>query len=706
MSNQGANRVQLFVSAHKPVARFDCELFKTVQVGAQHSTLRFPADYRDNTGENISAKNPRYCELTTQYWVWKNQSQAEYIGFQHYRRYFNFSAKQYRENNYGEIIDDYIIPKAAVKYGLDEESILRAVQGFDIITSEFQDLRRNIDGHGTPLALYQAAPALHLKDLKKICQILCKAHPDYRVDVENYLHGNYSCFCNMFIMRQELFAQYCQWLFPLLEQFERAVDYQTYSKEALRTVGHLAERLFNIWFYHQKRLNPGLKTKALQSVHFTDPDLPAQIEPYRGKDKEMSPGVKAFSAGKVQAASSEENKSEAATSPTGKQQAGERLAQIGKDASPGDAYSGQDQGAGQLPIIPIVLAADDRYVPMVTVTIQSVIQELAAGRILDFYVFHRDISLANQAIMQQFFAAAPHRLTFVDIGRKLSGLKLSTNNQHISVETYYRFLIQDLLPFYDKVLYLDSDLLIKSDISQLFDMDLGDNYLGAIRDIDFCANLNVKITRQPKPSKSRYLKNLHRMQYAKEVLHLDNPYDYFQAGVLLLNTKLLRMRVPVSTWMRLAENPKYIYNDQDILNQVCQGHVKFLAANWNVMHECGGRVANLYPLAPAWIFEQYQQARQEIKIVHYAGFSKPWSDPNCEFGVDYWMTARNTPFYEQLLWIYSRSDGSAPPALRTQLPIGSLRKPVEVIFPDGSKRRQTVRRFTTKARGVWEQVHH
>ena len=67
----------------------------------------FKETLHDNDGENISSKNPMYCELTAQYWAWKN-ADADYYGFCHYRRYFDFTNTPHRENDYGEIMDSFI----------------------------------------------------------------------------------------------------------------------------------------------------------------------------------------------------------------------------------------------------------------------------------------------------------------------------------------------------------------------------------------------------------------------------------------------------------------------------------------------------------------------------------------------------------------------------------------------------------------------
>ena len=621
--------IRIFITTHKNVDKPDSRILQPVQVGLKPDSYRFPWAFHDDEGENISAKNPMYCELTTQYWAWKNID-AEYYGFCHYRRYFDFSDTEHAENPYGEIMDDYIDADAIREYGFDDETIVRAVQGYDVITTRYGDLTKIIDAHGTPKKVWEAAPKLLDEDLHRMYDILCRMHPDYKQDAIAFLNGNRSCFCNMFIMRKPIFQEYCVWLFPLLEEFERCTDMSRYSKEALRTPGHLAERLLNIYLMHHKRIGTNWRTKELQCVHFTNPEPQETLQPL-----------------------------------------------------PYDKV--------QLPVVPVVFAADDNYVPQLGTTIYSAMANASKDRHYDVVVLQRNIAWDKQERLRAFFQQFDNMtLRFINVDRLVSGVNLTTNNAHISVETYYRFLIQQVLPFYDKVLYLDSDIIINGDIAELYDTELGENLLAAVPDIDFLGNLNVK--------------HGLRMGYAKDVLHMQDPYAYFQAGVLVLNTRAMREHYTMRQWLEYASNHEYIYNDQDVLNAHCEGKVTFLDWSWNVMHDCAGRVSNVFSLAPNSAYDAYMASREHPKIIHYAGFVKPWTDPDCDFASIYWRYARETPFYERLLKKVVQSTAPQPKTPNTQheRAIGegnALRKVIDPLMPIGSKRRETAKAVGRLIRG-------
>ena len=222
--NYDKQNIRIFVTTHKNVNTFDSKIMQPVQVGPKN--YRFPWAFHDDEGENISNLNPRYCELTTQYWAWKN-IKADYYGFCHYRRYFDFSDTPHKENPYGEIMDNYIDAVTAKKYGLNDENIAKVVKQYDVITTPFGNLEKIIDKHGTPRALWEAAPLLHDDDLKRCYQILCAMYPDYKEDAQDFFNGNKACFCNMFIMKKEIFFDYCEWMFPILEEFDKSTDYST-----------------------------------------------------------------------------------------------------------------------------------------------------------------------------------------------------------------------------------------------------------------------------------------------------------------------------------------------------------------------------------------------------------------------------------------------------------------------------------------------
>ena len=125
--------IKIFISCHKK-----CELLRNkyifpIQVGTALSPERFPDMFHDDDGENISKLNPMYCELTAQYWAWKNID-ADYYGFMHYRRYFSLNSTMLPEDCFGNIVLDNITKTNLDMLGLDEDNIQKVVSQYDVIT--------------------------------------------------------------------------------------------------------------------------------------------------------------------------------------------------------------------------------------------------------------------------------------------------------------------------------------------------------------------------------------------------------------------------------------------------------------------------------------------------------------------------------------------------------------------------------------------
>lgn len=633
-----AQHINIFVTTHKDVYVPPIYSLTPVQVGKKDPV--FPWAAQDDGGDNIASLNPYYCELTTQYWAWKNVK-ADYYGFCHYRRYFNFSKRHFDENPFGEIIHPVFDAPSSWLYGMTDEEIEQQVEGADAVTTQRTDLVSMPGDYRTPLEHYADAPHLRLEDLLRVLEITKEMHPDYSDDIEAYAGGTHSCFCNMFIMKAGVFSRYCGWLFPILERFMDGWDKSYLSHEALRTPGHLAERLLNIFLMHEQRVNPDFEWRTLQCVHFEQPE--------RAHETHLLP----------------------------------------------------TQGLAETSAIPVVFAADNNYVPMVTTTIRSMLCNASPASAFDIVVLERDISRENKQLMTEFFSSFKNaRIRFADVSGMIRSRNLQTNNPHISIETYYRFLIQDVLPAYDKVLYLDSDLVMLDDIAKLFNVELADNLVAATRDIDYAGNLNMTDGK--------------RRDYSETVLHLRQPFDYFQAGVLVLNLAEMRKLHSLDEWLALATDSQFIYDDQDILNSECQGRVFYLDQAWNVMTDCDGRIRKVFSFAPAEMFDAFMTAYADPKIVHYAGYEKPWNCVTCDKAEHYWEYARQTPFYEKLLFsMCADRRGVAEDIARakedvvTQLTTheraisedSPIRGVADAVLPPESRRREMVKGIVRKLRG-------
>lgn len=234
--------IKLFVCCHERSAVASHPLLAPLQVGAALAGERFPSFAHDDEGENISARNRSYCELTGQYWAWKNV-QADWYGFFHYRRYLYPDVQARRP---------YIIRRAPDLDALGYDRFSALVEQYDMLLPKEEDMGVSVREH---YARHHRAADLALAE-----ELVRTMHPEMSDALDTYLNSTRQYFGNIFIMRRDVFHDYCAWLFPILTAFDESVD-----KPEPRVDGYIAERLLGVYAEYRRK---ELKTLELPRVHF------------------------------------------------------------------------------------------------------------------------------------------------------------------------------------------------------------------------------------------------------------------------------------------------------------------------------------------------------------------------------------------------------------------------------------------------------
>ena len=132
--------IKILISCHKQVCLPKSDLFLPMHVGAEGKTP-LPGMQPDNQGENISSRNFTFCEMSGQYWAWKNL-EADYVGQCHYRRFFAFDGQRSKANDHGQIESECLCPDALAQYGIaDEEAIRSLVCSHDLVRAPYWSVR-------------------------------------------------------------------------------------------------------------------------------------------------------------------------------------------------------------------------------------------------------------------------------------------------------------------------------------------------------------------------------------------------------------------------------------------------------------------------------------------------------------------------------------------------------------------------------------
>jgi lipopolysaccharide biosynthesis glycosyltransferase len=610
--------IKIFVVCHKPAYVPDNPYLYPIQVGTLLADRPIEGMLHDNTGDNISEKNRSYCELTAQYWAWKNVD-ADYYGFFHYRRYLSFDPSIKRDDGWGNIAFDQIDEKAIQELRLNPDDMRRLITKYDVITVKGRPYPAIVK-KGKRMDVYSeygTVPFQHREDLDAVLHILLKKYPEFKEAADEYMHSTKAYECNMFIMKKEIFMNYAAWLFDILAEAERKIDTAWYSVEEYRVFGYLAERLCGIYYTWLKK-NGNVKCFELPKTLFWDSEPRAVLKPVFSENA-----------------------------------------------------------------VPVVLSANDRFSPYLDVMIHSVVEHSSPERYYDIIILHNDISERNRRIIQ---ASADGRknisIRFIRVKQYFDTSKLFVD-QHLSVETYYRLIIPEIMPDYSKILYLDCDMVVNHDVAELYDTDLQGMVIGAAKDIDVVGQVGLN-------------QNDWR-HYAVETVKLDKPYDYFQAGVLIIDLDQLRKLKSSDEMIKIAMSRKWRCHDQDVLNYVCRNKVYYLPQKWNTLmswRENDGRSRmQIMKMAYRGLYEEYLGARKDPYIVHFAGYQKPWDVADCDFAEYFWRYARNSVYLPWLIRHIQICLEDQKTGNNTMATESSARRFANKILPYGSRRRECIKKL-------------
>lgn len=258
--------------------------------------------------------------------------------------------------------------------------------------------------------------------------------------------------------------------------------------------------------------------------------------------------------------------------------------------------------------IPIFTATDDNYVPFLAVTLESMLANCSNSYNYSIKVLNTGVSEENINKILKYNRDNVD-IEFVDMKEVLDevGLRLHTCIYYTQT-TYYRLFISNLYPQYDKILYIDCDVVVRGDISKLYNTNIGDCLVGATTD-EFVMNY-------PKVHK-----------YVTEAIGLNRLPNYFNAGVLIMNLHQFREQNFEQQFVDLLAKYKFLVQDQDYLNVICKNQVRYINGSWDKM-PCNDKTDI-----------------SRINLIHYNLVWKPWH-AEVPYGEEFWKYADKTEYAE------------------------------------------------------------
>ncbi len=263
--------------------------------------------------------------------------------------------------------------------------------------------------------------------------------------------------------------------------------------------------------------------------------------------------------------------------------------------------------------IPIFFTIDDSYAPYLAVALNSATDNISENRQYKAIVLYEELSEENigklKALEKDNF-----KIEFSKMRANFEALDDRMSNRlrcdYFTLTIYFRLFIPAMFPQYDKGVYVDSDVVFTDDIAKLFDIEIGDNFIGACNDLSI-ADVPPLVA------------------YTENAIGVDKS-EYINSGVLLMNLKKMRECDLQGHFLNLLNEYHFdcIAPDQDYLNAMCNGKIYYLDERWDAMPN---------------------DSREELMstgIIHYNLFSKPWCYDDIQYGDVFWHYAENSGFFD------------------------------------------------------------
>ena len=264
-------------------------------------------------------------------------------------------------------------------------------------------------------------------------------------------------------------------------------------------------------------------------------------------------------------------------------------------------------------IIPIFYACDENFVKYTVVSLHSMMTNASPDKQYIVYILYTDITEATQASVLAM-ANEYFEIRFIDMTDYLKSIsdKLPLRDYY-SKTTYYRLFIAEMFTEYTKAVYIDSDTIVQGDISEFFNTDIKDAYVGACHEqvmiqMDVFGN------------------------YVEKVIGVSR-YNFFNAGILLINCEQFRLHFVLDKFIDYLHYYNFVVTqDEDYLNLICKDHVYWIDQRWNTEVFCD--IA--YPI-------------EQANVLHYIMTSKPWHYEDCKHADIFWRYAKETCVYQEIL---------------------------------------------------------
>jgi lipopolysaccharide biosynthesis glycosyltransferase len=298
-------------------------------------------------------------------------------------------------------------------------------------------------------------------------------------------------------------------------------------------------------------------------------------------------------------------------------------------------------------IVPIVFAFDENLVLPAKICISSLLMNAEAETFYDIFILHADnVKIPGIEFRPLMDVYKNCRIQFRSIDINI-GTKFEIRN--ITTACYYRLLIPDLIPEYDKIIYSDVDVIFRTDLSGIFtETDMGDYYIAGVNSLAHLLSA----------TKHYYEKRL--KLYSTSIIY---------SGNLIFNSGLMR-RDNLTKQFIAQLDKKYTFQDMDIINIVCRGKIKYLSPSFCYTTYLNDYMLNRQNEIKDLFSEGEIAEAEKYGTIHYNGV-KPWQSYCIHFDI-WWEYYRKSAFYDKRYYynfFYSKMEEYDRLSLRKRIKI-------------------------------------
>lgn len=278
----------------------------------------------------------------------------------------------------------------------------------------------------------------------------------------------------------------------------------------------------------------------------------------------------------------------------------------------------------------IVFCADDNYMALSAVSIQSLLENRNPEEKYDIVLLHSGISEEHIAQYDKMFGGYDHfSVRCVNICEIVEGRHFFTGNKELSQAAYYRLMIPWVLDeSYHRALYLDGDMIVRHDVTPLLQIDLEGKLIAAVRDYTGICHC--------------YMPGDDRRTYW-ESIGLHDIDDYVISATIVFDLDTIRKEYNAESILALCESRQWLQHDQDVLNVLFYRRIKRLSPTWGAVYE--RRETNFLPPT---LWTEFNEI-DDPAIFHFAGAWKPYYKYCIDFHAEFWLIASHTPYFHALL---------------------------------------------------------